>query len=362
MFRPFRRSDWIYLLSLIFMVFPFGGVIGFHFPLWTIFPSLGFLVDYLLLIWLQNDYRKTKAALWIYHLLYIVGMTCLVEGGMMWFFFFPINLLVWRFEDPIRSYRFITFFISLLATTIFGLLYVEDEASRFMIAVIPIFMIGMYLVQTRSRREAALAELLQEQHRTINLLAAENERNRIGRDLHDSLGHTFAMMTLKTELALKQLNKNKMTAVQKELEELRAISQESMADVRKLVQNLKYRTVTEELSVIQDMFEGSEVALTLENQLETDLLAPPIQSTINMIVRELTTNVIKHAQAQHCQIELTRDRDHGICIRVTDDGRGFGPEQEGELHSIKERLTLVKGTIEIVSRKAPTQIQVTLTE
>lgn len=50
-----------------------------------------------------------------------------------------------------------------------------------------------------------------EKNRTINLLLAENERNRIGRDLHDTLGHVFAAMTLKTELALKQLEKKNMT-------------------------------------------------------------------------------------------------------------------------------------------------------
>ncbi len=49
-----------------------------------------------------------------------------------------------------------------------------------------------------------------EQNQYINILSAENERNRIGRDLHDSLGHTFAMMTLKTELALKLLEKKEL--------------------------------------------------------------------------------------------------------------------------------------------------------
>lgn len=52
-----------------------------------------------------------------------------------------------------------------------------------------------------------MEEALAEKNRTINILSAENERNRIGRDLHDTLGHTFAMMSLKTELALKQMDK-----------------------------------------------------------------------------------------------------------------------------------------------------------
>ena len=67
-------------------------------------------------------------------------------------------------------------------------------------------------------------------------LLAENERNRIGRDLHDTLGHVFAAMTLKTELALKQLEKEKYDLVKKELEELNQTSRSSMHDVRNIYQ------------------------------------------------------------------------------------------------------------------------------
>lgn len=58
---------------------------------------------------------------------------------------------------------------------------------------------------------------MEEANRTINILSAENERNRIGRDLHDTLGHTFAMMSLKTELALKQMDKEQYEAARKRI-------------------------------------------------------------------------------------------------------------------------------------------------
>lgn len=65
---------------------------------------------------------------------------------------------------------------------------------------------------------------MEEANRTINILSAENERNRIGRDLHDTLGHTFAMMSLKTELALKQMDKEQYDAARKNLEELNQLA------------------------------------------------------------------------------------------------------------------------------------------
>uniref|UniRef100_UPI0023F97C9A sensor histidine kinase n=1 Tax=Streptococcus orisratti TaxID=114652 RepID=UPI0023F97C9A len=188
----------------------------------------------------------------------------------------------------------------------------------------------------------------------------ENERNRIGRDLHDTLGHTFAMMSLKTELALKQMEKGQYEAVQQQLEELNQISKDSMKEVRELINNLKFRTVTEELDNITDMFALSDIELTVDNQLELNVLSPVIQSSLTMILQELTTNIVKHAQAKHCQISLTHSE--GLKVRVEDDGIGFAKLTGHELHSVRERLHLVKGEVVILSSQHPTIIEVTLEE
>lgn len=146
--------------------------------------------------------------------------------------------------------------------------------------------------------------------------------------------------------------------VEKELEDLRAISQTSMKEVRELINNLKYRTVSEELTAISDVFSLSNIELTVEQQIETDQLSPVLQSSISMILRELTTNVIKHAKATSCQISLQELDD--IVITVTDNGQGFETLTGQELHSIRERLQLVKGEVQILSRHSPTTIQVRL--
>ncbi|MEX2783742.1 sensor histidine kinase [Streptococcus sp. H49] len=91
-------------------------------------------------------------------------------------------------------------------------------------------------------------------------------------------------------------------------------------------------------------------------------LPPLIQSSATMILRELTTNVVKHAKrAQNCHIKLKTHQDR-IVIEVSDDGCGFKPLTGQELQSIKERLQLVSGKAEIVSRHSPTVIRVSLAE
>lgn len=145
-----------------------------------------------------------------------------------------------------------------------------------------------------------------------------------------------------------------------ELRELNQISKDSMTDVRTLVNDLKYRTVSEELDTISYMFDTSEVALTIDVEMNIDALSPVLQSGISMILKELTTNVIKHSKAKTCSILIKKN--DMIIIQVEDDGVGFGEVNSDELHSIKERLLLVDGQVSILSRQDPTIVKVSLRE
>ena len=279
---------------------------------------------------------------------------------MMWFVFFNVNLLVWRFEDSISSYRFFSFLVTLLILTSSSFLLTDDLSTHLMSMAITLFSLGMYYFQNRIRQERKMEEALAEQNRTINILSAENERNRIGRDVHDTLGHTFAMMSLKTELALKQMDKEQYEAARKNLEELNQISRDSMYEVREIVNKLKYRTVAEELLELERLFDLSDIVLTVDSSLDLDSLSPVSQSTLSMVLRELANNVIKHSQADSCQIRLSRNR--GIILEFEDDGCGFKEVTGQELHSIRERLSLVDGDLEILSQSHPTIIRVHLKE
>lgn len=360
MFRTYQKNDFAYFVSLIFLVFPIFGVFGGYFPVWTLLLTVLFTIAYLLIVYLKKAYSKWIPFLWFYTLAYIIFMSLVYQGGMMWFVFFNVNLLVWRFEDSISSYRFFSFLVTLLILTSSSFLLIDDLSTHLMSLAIPLFSLGMYYFQNRIRQERKMEEALAEQNRTINILSAENERNRIGRDLHDTLGHTFAMMSLKTELALKQMDKEQYDAARKNLEELNQISRDSMYEVREIVNKLKYRTVAEELLELERLFDLSDIILTVDSSLDLDSLSPVSQSTLSMVLRELANNVIKHSQAESCQIRLNRN--HGIVLEFEDDGCGFKEVTGQELHSIRERLSLVDGDLEILSQSHPTIIRVHLKE
>ena len=344
MFRSYQKNDFAYFVSLIFLVFPIFGVFGGYFPVWTLVLTGLFTIAYLLMVYLKKAYSKWIHFLWFYTLAYIIFMTLTFQGGMMWFIFFNVNLLVWRFEDSISSYRFLSFLATLLILTLSSFLLTDDLGTHLMSMAILLFSLGMYYFQNRIRQERKMEEA----NRTINILSAENERNRIGRDLHD------------TELALKQMDKEQYEAARKNLEELNQISRDSMYEVREIVNKLKYRTVAEELLELERLFDLSDIVLTVDSSLDLDSLSPVSQSTLSMVLRELANNVIKHSQADSCQIRLRRD--HGIVLEFEDDGCGFEEVTGQELHSIRERLSLVDGDLEILSQSHPTIIRVHLKE
>lgn len=152
---------------------------------------------------------------WSTMLTYIFYMTIFINSGFIWYIYFLSNLLVYRFRDKLKSFRFISFACTLATVVFLCFFKASDFGDRIMFLIVPILCIGYMWIAIENRNSEEQREKIAEQNQYINILSAENERNRIGRDLHDSLGHTFAMMTLKTELALKLLEKGTMIRYKK---------------------------------------------------------------------------------------------------------------------------------------------------
>ena len=357
MFKRIKRIHPLFYLPLAFLAFPVLGVFFFGYPIWTLGITLAFLIGYLFLV----NYEKNVLTniVWFFMLLYIIYMTLCVDGGMMWFTFYFNSLLVFRFQDDYRSFRFVSYNLAMLLMMVVGMTLAEDIMTRVMILLVPLVNYAVLFHWINARKIEAQERALMEKNRTINLLLAENERNRIGRDLHDTLGHVFAAMTLKTELALKQLEKGKYDLVKKELEELNQSSRSSMHDVRNIINNLKFRTLEEEIDQLEQFFAMTDIDYHLQNELNLSVMPPVMQSTLCMILRELSNNVIKHSQANQCQLHLF-EKEGKVVVEIKDNGVGFEKLSGDELQSIRDRLLLVKGKVQILSPRKPTLIQAEL--
>ena len=294
-------------------------------------------------------------------LAYVAGYTAFVGVNYIWFFFFLANLLIYHFG--VRSFNSLHVRTFLLAQVLVvgQLLIFQEIEVEFLVYLFGIltFVDLMTFGLVRIRIVEDLKEAQTRQNAQINLLLAENERSRIGQDLHDSLGHTFAMLSVKTDLALQLFQIQAYPQVEKELKEIQQISKESMREVRTIVENLKSRTLTSELETVKKMLEIAGIEMETDNQLDTASLTQELESTASMILLELVTNIIKHAQASKAYLKLERTEKE-LILTVSDDGCGFAFIKGDELHTVRDRVLPFSGEVRVISQKQPTEVQVRL--
>jgi signal transduction histidine kinase len=181
------------------------------------------------------------------------------------------------------------------------------------------------------------------------VLAREEERRRLRRDLHDSIGPTLAALNLKAGV-LRTLIAQDPPSATVQMTELREQIREVITSIRRVVYNLRPPALDEMgmLPAIREhaaqfSLEGLQVTVEAPEQM------PPMPAALEVatyrIVLEALTNVARHARARHCLIRLTVT--HYVLIEVTDDGVGLAPAHRpgvGET-SMRERATELGGTL-----------------
>ncbi|HVA56091.1 MAG TPA: sensor histidine kinase [Gammaproteobacteria bacterium] len=197
---------------------------------------------------------------------------------------------------------------------------------------------------------------LKQSQEEIRRLATTAERERIARDLHDLLGHTLTLITIKAELAAKFAERD-LAGAAREIREVERISRDALAQVREVVGGYRSGGLTGELSNVRVALTAVDVKLA--EKVDPPKLSPLQDSVLAMVLREAVTNVIRHSGAQHCRIEL-ENQDWQLRLLIEDDGRG-GRVQEGNgLKGIRERLREVSGHLEIDSSHSGTRLTVLL--
>ncbi|MGO9904452.1 MAG: sensor histidine kinase [Solirubrobacteraceae bacterium] len=161
---------------------------------------------------------------------------------------------------------------------------------------------------------------LSEARAELAQMAVARERERFARDLHDLLGHSLSVITLKAELAGRMLNDRPFDAA-REISELEQVARTALGEVRDAVSGYRQPTLDRELA-------GARMALSAAG-IEADVheahvpLDPPVEAVLAWAVREGATNVIRHSRARHCTLQVTASlSDAGV--EVIDDGVGTG--------------------------------------
>jgi signal transduction histidine kinase len=184
--------------------------------------------------------------------------------------------------------------------------------------------------------------------------AQELERRRLSRELHDETGQALTSILL----GLRQVEDAKTPEDSaKAAASLRELVVATLQDVRRLATELRPKALDDfglvpALERLVQTYEGdTETSIDLEAQLGEERLAAEIETVLYRTVQEALTNVVKHAQARHASVVLTR-RGSSVAAVIEDDGRGFDPEDTGDgfgLLGMRERLALLGGRLQVES-------------
>ncbi len=181
----------------------------------------------------------------------------------------------------------------------------------------------------------------------VRRLAVAAERERIGRDLHDLLGHTLSLVAIKSELA-RRLVRRDPAAAERELADIEGVARQALAEVREAVTGMRVAALTAELASARAMLEADDVRLDVAG-LDAPL-PPAVEAAFALGLREAVTNVHRHAHATRVEVRLVT-RDDTVELRVRDDGRGGAAVRGNGLAGMAERLAALGGRLSLTSER-----------
>lgn len=211
---------------------------------------------------------------------------------------------------------------------------IDSLAASVVLSSVAVFGVSQLIQRNRELRAA------QEE---VAALAVTRERDRIARDMHDILGHSLTVISVKAELAARLLDADPGRA-RDEIGDVQTLARSALADVRSMVTGTRVTTLSRELAGARAVLDSAGVQAAVPSAV--DIVPEHLREVFAWAVREGTTNVLRHAAAHRVQITLAADR-----VVVEDDGRGVEGALSGDatsngLDGLRERAQAAGATVE----------------
>jgi PAS domain S-box-containing protein len=222
-------------------------------------------------------------------------------------------------------------------------------------------LVSLLGISTDMRDKKRLEQKLLRQQRALAIM---EERERLARELHDSLGQIMGYVNAQTQATREMLSKNEIMVADSYLKRLVEVAQEAHADVREHILSLQVSPLKEQglLPALKgylhqfSQHNNIQTKLTASDELANLVIGPNVEIQLMRIVQEAVTNVRKHANAQ--QVQITFEVDNGQAqIAIEDDGRGFDPtltssksERHFGLKIMQERAKGIGGSVQVQSK------------
>jgi two-component system sensor histidine kinase DesK len=190
----------------------------------------------------------------------------------------------------------------------------------------------------------------------LDVANKQEERQRIARDLHDTLGQKLSLIGLKSDLARKLINKNPEQA-KSELKDVQQTARTALNEVRKMVSQMRGIRLKEEMVRVRQILDAAEIACTIDHDLPLKNSSLFLENILSMCLKESVTNVVKHSKATECHIQIEQ-KGKELRLTITDNGIGMKEAQDllkgSGISGMKERLEFVNGSLDIEAEEGTT--------
>ncbi len=263
--------------------------------------------------------------------------------------------------------RFITLYVIHLTTTIAAVsisFFTQNEIFLTQMPFIIFSVIGVILlpitIYSKNKRER-LESQLKDANQKLSQLVVLEERQRIARDLHDTLGQKLSLIGLKSDLAGKLINVEADLA-KNEINDIHQTARMALKEVREMVSDMKGAKLNDEVIRIEQVLKAAQIDFHVEGNAELTNTPLLVENVLSMCLKEAVTNIVKHSQATCCNVTITQSPNE-VLITVKDNGIGMPIKRdsytENGLQGMKERLEFVNGNLDIESTNGTTlKIQV----
>lgn len=201
------------------------------------------------------------------------------------------------------------------------------------------------------KKQGQLEEQLEDANKRIAELVKQEERQRIARDLHDTLGQKLSLIGLKTDLARRLIHKDPEQA-RNELKDVQQTARTALNEVRKMVSSMRGIRLKDEMNHIRQLLDAAEIELVFEQEVPLTNVSLFLENILSMCLKEAVTNVVKHSKATKCLIRVEQKMNE-ISIEISDNGIGLKEDTDigkgNGILGMMERLEFVNGSLDICS-------------
>ncbi|WP_264191533.1 sensor histidine kinase [Metabacillus litoralis] len=213
-----------------------------------------------------------------------------------------------------------------------------------------------FSVHNRKERDQ-LQEKLEDANKRISELVILEERQRIARDLHDTLGQKLSMIGLKSDLARKIIYKDPEQA-KNEMKDVQQTARTALNEVRKIVSQMRGIRLKDELIHVKQILSAGQIRFVMDEKTSLSNVPLLSENILSMCLKEAVTNVVRHSKASTCYISLEQTENE-IKMIVKDDGIGCETDdfiKGNGLSGMRERLEFVNGNLEIITENGTTLV------